>query len=294
MSPRSLEPLLPLELEQVIFELAAYTEPLCVPRLMLVAWRVKEWVHHLLYRILLYSDDPEGPGGARAYPHREDIKNYPRIFSVPPSLLKTSVRHLCLHGRGEMESFLFSACSSLEDLWANGVTLDAISSLPLKRLYCSISDLFGEGPVDFTHPVFSGITHLEICDSVPTTELLSGLESMPHLTHVAFNATILSSSHELAGLVDFLRPRTLSRLRVVVLLADGIGRPHVSVPTEVARDPRVVWMACFEYIKDWHQGALTGDDYWARAETFVGMRRAGEVEDPLRCWIEGDESRRLV
>jgi hypothetical protein len=36
-------PILPLELERLIFELSALSWPLSVPNLMLVAWRVKQW-----------------------------------------------------------------------------------------------------------------------------------------------------------------------------------------------------------------------------------------------------------
>jgi hypothetical protein len=39
-------PLLPVELEKEIFQMAAYSRPLSIPRLMLVAHRVKIWFVH--------------------------------------------------------------------------------------------------------------------------------------------------------------------------------------------------------------------------------------------------------
>jgi hypothetical protein len=43
MSLKSLTPILPTELERQIFELCALSRPVRIPKLMLVAWRVKEW-----------------------------------------------------------------------------------------------------------------------------------------------------------------------------------------------------------------------------------------------------------
>jgi hypothetical protein len=42
-SGNSSAPMLPLELEREIFEICAYLRPVSIPRLMLVACRVKEW-----------------------------------------------------------------------------------------------------------------------------------------------------------------------------------------------------------------------------------------------------------
>ncbi|KAJ7636376.1 hypothetical protein FB45DRAFT_906483 [Roridomyces roridus] len=152
---------------------------------------------------------------------------------------------------------------------------------------CSIN-LFPGAIVDCTHPVFSGITHLEMCDSAPTTNVLAALQSMPGLTHVAFNASMVRFSMHLTMVVEFLSVRT--SVRVVVLLSVNRLEPPASVPKEVMREPRIVWMTCAHYIKDWHQGTLTGEDYWVRAESFVSKRKSGEIEDPLLCWIEGDAS----
>ncbi|KAJ7622099.1 hypothetical protein FB45DRAFT_1061727 [Roridomyces roridus] len=46
-------------------------------------------------------------------------------------------------------------------------------------------------------------------------------------------------------------------------------------------------MACTEYIKDGHQGALTGEDFWSRAEAFIESRRRGEAASVLMMQASG-------
>ncbi|KAJ7438560.1 hypothetical protein B0H11DRAFT_1633415, partial [Mycena galericulata] len=190
-------PILPVELEKEIFEIAAYSRPLCIPKLMLVAWRVKIWVEPLLYCIVVLLGDLEllcldAMGG---YPYEDDV-DFSRIRSTPASVFKNSVRHVCLHQVSyQVAAFILSASSSLEDLWiildaANASLLPIIGPLPLKRLYCRLEDLFTPNTqIDFTHPLFSHLTHLELFagSNVVLPELWSGLSLLPYLTHLSFN-----------------------------------------------------------------------------------------------------------
>ncbi|KAJ7879703.1 hypothetical protein B0H13DRAFT_1571256, partial [Mycena leptocephala] len=48
-------PLLPPELERIIFELAAFVNPASMPSLLLVAPRVKIWIEPLLYETLIIT-----------------------------------------------------------------------------------------------------------------------------------------------------------------------------------------------------------------------------------------------
>ncbi|KAJ7617182.1 hypothetical protein FB45DRAFT_933585 [Roridomyces roridus] len=283
-------PILPPELEQAIFEVAAYEEPPCVPRLMLVAWRVKKWVERYLYRILLFSDVPSpGLHGVYAYPYdasedEDEILLHTHITSLPIDLLKSSVQHLCVRDYSELTQFLLSTCSSVEDFWGSPLgEHERLGSLPLKRLHCSLFDVFEPTPVDFSHALFSHVTHLEIFDRSMTVDLpsWSGLASIPHLTHLALDEVdFLSIVSELLGMC--------ASLRVLIILVPASSTiPDVSL--DFRRDPRLVVMQCSEYIKDWHMGALTGVDFWSRAEDFVEKRRAGEV-DRLQCVIEVDAS----
>ncbi|KAF7291431.1 hypothetical protein MIND_01288200 [Mycena indigotica] len=51
----SSDAIFPPELEYVIFKLAAAQDRGSIPRLMLVAWRVKEWIEPLMYQPLLFD-----------------------------------------------------------------------------------------------------------------------------------------------------------------------------------------------------------------------------------------------
>ncbi|KAJ7629850.1 hypothetical protein B0H17DRAFT_1091096 [Mycena rosella] len=46
-------PALPPELERQIFEICALFRPVSIPKLMLVAWRVKQWIEPILYRTVV-------------------------------------------------------------------------------------------------------------------------------------------------------------------------------------------------------------------------------------------------
>ncbi|KAJ7613211.1 hypothetical protein FB45DRAFT_1113040 [Roridomyces roridus] len=65
-------PSFPPELEREVFVTAAYIEPLCIPKLMLVAWRVKLWVEPLFCRTVAVSAHTSSNGlalhGKSGYP----------------------------------------------------------------------------------------------------------------------------------------------------------------------------------------------------------------------------------
>ncbi|KAJ7438557.1 hypothetical protein B0H11DRAFT_2206111 [Mycena galericulata] len=296
MSDLSPLPILPSELEKEIFDIAAYSRPLCIPKLMLVAWRVRIWVEPLLYRvvILLNELDHICLDGMKGYPY-EDEKNFTRIRATPASVLRDSVRHLCLkHVSNEVAEFILSASSGVEDLWIipNGTAaslLLILGLLPLKCLYCSLGVLFAPDTVDFTHPLFSHLTHLEFFDWNPVfPEHWFRLSLIPHLTHLGFN-------HK-----EFLRLaltilNTCKSLRVLVFLESPWATSVEEHPEleDLAKDPRFVQMPRSQYIKDWQMGALTDIDYWSRAEEFIAKRKMGEI-NPLQYLIEVDESKNLV
>ncbi|KAJ7466668.1 hypothetical protein B0H11DRAFT_1733189 [Mycena galericulata] len=197
-------PILPVELEKEIFEIAAYSRPLCIPKLMLVAWRVKIWVEPLLYRIVVLLGDLDCLclEEMEGYPY-EDDKIFTRIQSTPTSVFRNSVRHLCLNLIFEpVAEFILSASPGVEDLWivsygaGNTSLLPIIGPLPLKRLHCCLEALFiPETQIDFAHQLFSHLTHLEIfTDNNPeVTQPWSEIALIPHLTHLSFNDVDLLS-----------------------------------------------------------------------------------------------------
>ncbi|KAJ7906692.1 hypothetical protein B0H13DRAFT_2662708 [Mycena leptocephala] len=95
ISPRTFDPRLPPELERNVFEIAALSRPTSIPHLMLIAWRVKDWVEPLLYRVILLDS------GAVS----KDMQGFPTltpeilrrvIASRPPEFVQSVVKHLFL------------------------------------------------------------------------------------------------------------------------------------------------------------------------------------------------------
>ncbi|KAJ6543046.1 hypothetical protein B0H19DRAFT_1172653 [Mycena capillaripes] len=64
------EPRLPPELEVLIFETAALSHPAAIPKLMLIAHRVKHWVEPLLYTVVFLPLDrrKRSDGGCAGFP----------------------------------------------------------------------------------------------------------------------------------------------------------------------------------------------------------------------------------
>ncbi|KAF7369482.1 hypothetical protein MVEN_00277900 [Mycena venus] len=107
--------MLPLELERDIFELCALSWPISIPKLMLVARCVKEWVEPLLYRIIAL-----GPyGTVTGNPCFTDNIISSAIHQKPPTFFHSAVRHLMLiaHGTSDVDyEMVLSFYGDLEDL----------------------------------------------------------------------------------------------------------------------------------------------------------------------------------
>ncbi|KAJ7627317.1 hypothetical protein FB45DRAFT_921059 [Roridomyces roridus] len=286
-----LSPALPQDLEGEIFLLAAYSNPPSVPTLMLVAQRVKAWVEVFRYRVMiLYKKNAHhGVPWDKDYPFPDD-EEFSHLRSIPPVTLRNSVRHLFIQLLSkEMTKYFLSTCGDLQDLflYPDGYSslLDTLGELHLRRFHCDMQllfsgsdeDLFGPTNIDFTHSLFSNITHLEFFDQVVSTPPLSywaGLASIPHLTHLSFY------EHEFLPLVPQAL-RDCPNLRVVLFqctLNELDGEVGLVIPT---RDLRFVQMASPDaiegYTNDWLEGALTGRDFWSRADEHVRKRISGEV-----------------
>ncbi|KAJ6593240.1 hypothetical protein B0H19DRAFT_1089503 [Mycena capillaripes] len=284
---------LPEDLEREIFEIAACFRPRAIPKLMLVARRVKLWVEPFLYRTLVLSRyDTE------QYPAHSMDTVFPILYSPP---LRAAVRNfLCTWVPPEDGALVLSRCSGIENLWINGEQmtvsrlLSSIADLPnLKRFHCNLTLLFSSAPgghIDFMHRLFERITHLELLDYYRPAELERDSERwctiarLPALTHLAFYTP---------SFVVIALPllRTCPNL-VVLVLKFGWGSPETLFDArpdaqELVKDLRFVVMECSQEktTKDWQTGAYTGRDFWTRAEEWIGKRRAGEV-DVLEYLVE--------
>ncbi|KAJ7256150.1 hypothetical protein B0H12DRAFT_517903 [Mycena haematopus] len=280
-------PALPAELEQAIFEMAAFLRPRLIPKFMLVALRVKIWLEPLLYRIIvLYPSSslqhkPVNPHGP---PTIKDDALIPLIRSKPSEFFRNSTRHLCIaRDLPEEGAIVLSTCSSIENLWLAEQTWGnrLARDMRLKRLHCMLASIFG-ARIDFTHRFFSSITHLEIFDvwSHTAREVWSGLKDIPNLTHLAFN-----DPNYLPTCLALLPTWESLRVLVILLLSDSGAElvQRYNVP-ELAKELRFVVIVCPDYLEDWTNGAHIGRDYWLVAEELVAKRKSGEI-NPLNYYI---------
>ncbi|KAJ7461194.1 hypothetical protein FB451DRAFT_490414 [Mycena latifolia] len=285
MDPSS-PPAFPPELERQIFEICALSRPVAIPRLMLVAWRVKQWVEPLFYRTLtIASEDEDGLKMVKGFPVFPTEVIFSAIKTRPATFFRDSVRNLLLHDdlAGAFTAIL-SVCTGVENLWLTSVEddLSVLASLPLKHLYAILDPIFRIFPP--THPVFSRLTHLELFDSaVDTTIWSSRLPLIPQLTHLAFNDPALLDicPHLL---------QTCTTLSVLVCYDPWRSfRSGSTVARALSSDVRFVVMNFPDFLLDWRLGAHTGLDYWSRAESFIAKRRSGEI-NASECKLFEDES----
>ncbi|KAJ7842173.1 hypothetical protein B0H13DRAFT_2413911 [Mycena leptocephala] len=257
----------PADLERVIFETAVYCHPPSIPTLILVAWRVKLWpmevsrVEPLLYRTIMLRPKL-GYGPLEGCPIFSSQMFRHIIRSKGTSFLTTAVRKFFLPVMPLKDGqTALSACRGINELWVDDANAEIealaplIWDLPLKRLYCSLEHIFGsQRKIDFTHRLFSQITHLEVFDypSVVDPDIWCNLALLPRLTHLSFD-------HKVFRDVWPTLLRECPSLRVLVAFASS-----------------------------WAVGAQTGMDYWSKAEEFIAKRRSGEVDEsvlPLLCGL---------
>ncbi|KAJ7142062.1 hypothetical protein C8R43DRAFT_1071295 [Mycena crocata] len=293
---------LPPELEREIFQFSARCRPSSIPTLMLVAWRVKTWVEPLLYRTMtvpMERGHSEVKVEGIPIHYRETLMGVIRTRS--PELFAQNVRNLLLGYRSRVgldNKLILSACPNVENLWIASENLcdllPILQGFPLKRLHCDVTRLFGsQKKIDFTHPVFSKITHLECFDEPdgrPHPGYWSNVALIPNLTHLSFvNIGFLSVCRTLL--------QSCNSLRVVVALRDNDSEEDDwdeddEVMKDLIKDPRFLIIECAHYVKDWQMGSHLGVDYWSRAEAFIAKRKSKEV-DPFRYYLE-DESKLIT
>ncbi|KAJ7639433.1 hypothetical protein FB45DRAFT_905593 [Roridomyces roridus] len=158
-------PSLPPELEREILEFTALCSPQCIPRLLLVARRVKTWIEPIRFRVLVFSQR------RNVDPHWISMGHFVHALeSKPTSFFHKHVRHITFddgYSLAELSRVL-CACSSVTNLVMNDdigpELMPILSTLPLNRFACELEDIFFRQPIDLKNPMFSRITHVELYD----------------------------------------------------------------------------------------------------------------------------------
>ncbi|KAJ7434892.1 hypothetical protein B0H11DRAFT_1247761 [Mycena galericulata] len=260
---------LPRELERLIFEICALSRPTLIPKLMRVAWRVKEWVEPLLYRTIILSYAPPLDG----YPEFTDKILSFAMRSKPSTFFRDSVRNLLLYCVPNSKEIL-TICTSVENLWIVGTSAGQFDfPATLKHLYTDVLELLCGPPA--TRPLFSQLTHLELMGPTQADEdidvLFSSISQLPQLTHLAFYEE---------GFTSIFLPllQTCGSLEVLVFFS-GKRLKEFEYEDSLANDLRfVVLPMSSKWFEDWQRGLHTGVDYWSRARWFIAKRRSGEID----------------
>ncbi|KAJ6596179.1 hypothetical protein DFH09DRAFT_826888, partial [Mycena vulgaris] len=188
----------PTELEREIFECVALSHPRSIPKLLLVARRVKIWqvLEPLLYRVLYVTHfDPTLPTPRKRPKKRLRITEDACLQLIRVKLapfLRDHVRHLALETTKITTTdrmHILSTCSGTVNLAlpmdAAPAFLPSIAAMPLVRFSADLEKLFGSRDIDFGHPIFDRLSHLDIFESDLLDTWPVGLGQIPYLTHLS-------------------------------------------------------------------------------------------------------------
>ncbi|KAF7304494.1 hypothetical protein HMN09_00851800 [Mycena chlorophos] len=236
-------PILPLELEHRIFYAAAYSAPYEALNLMLVAWRVKQWVEPLLYRNLVIGGRLASSSQAIPlfYPDPASAR-WQMLQSKPTDFLSTAVENLMLLCVKE-PSFsripaLLSGVRNLVVLTVEPVhgALDAFRRL--ERLDCNyFGHLFDCGSQTNVriaeNPTLAWLTHLEMGteSALENFAVWSEILRLPSLTHLAIaqHEEVASAfeTPQRAALVAAMRPTGRINAFVLRYFYSSLSSPEI-------------------------------------------------------------------
>ncbi|KAJ7813866.1 hypothetical protein B0H14DRAFT_2851827 [Mycena olivaceomarginata] len=260
-------PSVPLELERIVFELAAELYPETIPSLLLVAARVLQWIEPLRYRTFTLTGTHQS-ALSYVFSSRQSSQNLPsssttkfgtcaqpRVFTKihwPISFPSAPDYDRYLRPRGHGGFLPRFDTFSMPGAWR---------------------------PSIYTAYVLSSLTHLDVFDIVDADiwSEWSGLAPLPLLTHLAF-----------IDLDDTVVANILATCPKLLVLVSMHGDGLALRSAIADRDPRFVSMVLStqDYVLDWQTGIRGGMDFWARADAFVAKKRRGEIEPKSRHWIE--------
>ncbi|KAJ7466432.1 hypothetical protein FB451DRAFT_1260865 [Mycena latifolia] len=269
---------LPLELERHVFELAAHAYPAIIPNLLRVTHRVLAWIEPLLYRVFCLT------------PATRIQEILAALKAKPAPFLASKVRHVLVYSTAsspatEAVESLLASCPGIIDLSVMvGVgprLLPLLGQMRIQRLGIELTDLFTDwahappeaSPINFGHPLFASVTHLDVFDTLYDVEQLQGIATLPVLTHLALNTSV-----DTTFLEQILEACMSLQVLIVAFNEEVVDDASALAEDITFIDPRLVVATYNEYFADWELGARGGADIWRRADDFVARKRRGEIE----------------
>ncbi|KAJ7447466.1 hypothetical protein FB451DRAFT_1411881 [Mycena latifolia] len=267
-----------IELEREIFETTALLYPSTIPTLLRVARRILVWVEPMLYRVVRVNATP--PYSAMAQAVLRARKTKPRSF------FNKAVRYLVLDFPAawtlDEAREVLKLCTDLIGFapiayFANPTMLPILAEMHVQRLSVCLRDLFGgysfdgDKDIDFTHPVFTSITHLDVFDSVGE-RICAHLPSLPALTHLCLSEVV---PWDMVRRLLVECPGLEVLLDLFPAIRQDVGRAWAqSIPFH---DIRFVVGVYTDYVDEWEQCAQGLPKFWLLADDFVAQKRRGEM-----------------
>ncbi|KAF7309267.1 hypothetical protein MIND_00297000 [Mycena indigotica] len=290
------EPYFPPDLERLIFRLAAVnSNPDGIRVLMLVAWRVKDWVEPLLYRAIVIGPFPLGSISSTI--PLITFETFDRVVELKGrSWLARTVQHLLLSSLRPAEiTKVLQICTGLRRIMVFAVAsfhgaLDPVSGL--RVFQGRLSDFFDLAALQYQishRPCLAHLTHAEFLDEVSLSSadnerLWQDVLLLPSLTHLACSTNQWNalpsqmSDHVVAALFPAGGLQVFALIRYVA----GGGSKELRLGLALRRHPGFVFLAdgIGFWARNWSDGTTMNrsGDYWMQAEDFVQKRIAGTID----------------
>ncbi|KAJ7150181.1 hypothetical protein C8R46DRAFT_498307 [Mycena filopes] len=255
-------PLLPIELQREIFEMAirtSYKDAVVKLNLSLVAHHVHFWVDQVFYESVEISNSAEV------------APFFKLVNSKPAGFFTTAVKALSLYYISEPDLDRVLAICPRIQLLSCALLLPLpprLNSLPLRRLCLdmpkSLAEIMNTGSA--AEPAWcSTLTHLDLgFTRLPfDMQMVPMLSRLPGLTNFALHT--LLTNRPLANAVCTSCPN----LRVLVLYSMGDDE-HAAV--EYRDAPKVVVVNA-DFLQEWDTSVQGLPDFWTEAESVVAGRK---------------------
>ncbi|KAJ7138925.1 hypothetical protein C8R46DRAFT_1361488 [Mycena filopes] len=281
----NMDPILPLDLERVIFEVAARADFSSIPTFMRVAWRVHSWLQPILYHALHLNPD-----------HIESRSDLSVNLTRRLSFYRDTVRHLYLTPTRVLDPQLcLATCTGLQTLFIDGPPMGSHNPvLPslvqqlrsLTRLHAHFVDLFSQVPWEQRGTFFDAlpnITHLEMREPTPSAAVCAGLVRLPRLTHIALHYQSRARGTIALCLSVLKECKTLRVLAALQMRRSAHGPDYEAIDTPRNADNDDVRFVLVVYrrsvysdAKQWLAAVRSGrvPAYWECAEEVVAARIA--------------------